>query len=282
MKRDGARHTCATRQGGGPFRALKPRVLSLEEAPSAPHVIQKRAFDDFPTDSATQDQWMVDNVASATIDAVPPPVNGQDINSGIYHKIGGRNENNDLFSIGLGKMVGSNGRPIRNTGCTALVVMSEKAVYVAHYWEDISYDTQAHFTANVINLVKSGNNQNSDLQKSLQSKARDFKGKNHLGAFIFEPVADEVYDENGDPQPVDVDPFNKQLATTVSTIIGISPTIVRYTPDEVNVNGADGRLLYQYDPQAVAPDPNNKDDKGKRGFRLIFERTNYGTSLLDS
>lgn len=76
---------------------------------------------------------MVDAVDLAATDLIPDQVNGDDINSGNFFTIGGTDYKTDPVTIGLGAKTGTDGKPIRLTGCTALIVMSDKGVWFGHF-----------------------------------------------------------------------------------------------------------------------------------------------------
>ena len=50
-----------------------------------------------------------------------------------------------------------------------------------------------------------------------------------------------------------------------------------YASNDADDKNALGITLYQYDPQAQAPDPNKPGGQGKRGFRSIHGFKNEGT-----
>jgi len=76
---------------------------------------------------------MVDQVEAAATEDVPELVIGDNTNSGNFFMIGGRDPNTDPITIGLGATKGKDGKPIRLASCTALIVMSEKAVCFGHF-----------------------------------------------------------------------------------------------------------------------------------------------------
>ncbi len=90
--------------------------------------VHKRALVDFPSTPAERDQWMDDQVEAAATDVVPESVEGDDINSGNFFTIEGTDPYTDPITIGLGATKGDDGKPVRLTSCTALIIMSEKAV----------------------------------------------------------------------------------------------------------------------------------------------------------
>ena len=210
---------------------------------------------------------MVEHVNDADLDVVPDPVNGNDINSGQFRRIEG---SDDRLTIGLGhKEV--DGTPIRLTGCTALIVMSEKAVWFGHFWETLAYEDDEVFQKNVIDFINNGGTDRPDEQQSLKAHADDFKDQPGRSAWILYPEADEVIDEDGDTQEVDYKDMNTRLQQEVAKLTGITPTMVEYKPTDDN-DKALGRSLYQYDPEAREED----DDEPVRGFRFIHEYKDEG------
>lgn len=240
---------------------------------------------EFPEDEGEQDSWMVTQVESAATDVVADGVqNGDevdDINSGQFFKIGGTDYTKDPVTIGLGrkKKKPDDEDNIRLTGCTALIVMSEKAVWFGHLWETLSYDsTDEVFQQQVIDFINNGGTQNPNEQQSLKAHADDFKGVNGASAWILYPVGDDVYENDESTTFVYYKDKNTKLQQAVKDLTGITATMTEYTPSDDN-NKALGRSLYQYDPQARAPDP-DKPDQPTRGFRFIHEHNNEGTHFF--
>ncbi|KAL8728032.1 MAG: hypothetical protein Q9181_005488 [Wetmoreana brouardii] len=241
--------------------------------------LNKRILADFPSDKDAQDTFMVEQVQSAATDVVLDPYqNGDkkdDINSGQFRKIGGTDYTKDPDTLGLGRKEDDDGNPIRLTGCTILIVMSEKAVWFGHFWETLAYDVSDEvFQKEVIYFIKKGGWQNPDEQQSLAAHADDFKDQAGASAWILYPVADDVLEDDGTTNHVDYKDKNTKLQHEVLELTGITATMTEYTPDEAT-NTALGRSLYQYDPNARAPDPNNPD-LPVRGFRFIHEYKDEG------
>ncbi|KAL8739682.1 MAG: hypothetical protein Q9190_007538 [Brigantiaea leucoxantha] len=239
--------------------------------------LTKRILVDFPTDKDAQDTFMVEQVEAAATDVVADPVqNGDekdDINSAQFFQVGGTDYTKDPVTIGLGRKKDDDGNPIRLTGCTALIVMSEKAVYFAHFWETLSYDsTDEVFQKYVIDFINNGDTQNPDEQQALAAHADDFKGQPAASAWILYPVQDDVYEDDGSTTNVYYKYKNTKLQDEVFKLTGITATMTEYTPSD-DGNTALGRALYQYDPNARAPD----GDQPIRGFRFIHEYVNEGT-----
>lgn len=94
------------------------------------------------------------------------------------------------------------------------------------------------------------------MQQSLKAHASDSLGQQGTSAWIIYPEADEI--DNGpdqDPTPVDYTALNTKLQALVQQLTGITAAMTTYTPDDADANKALGRALYQYDPQAQAPEP---------------------------
>lgn len=253
---------------------LSKRNLAPFPEAAAP-ALAKRVLPTFPTDQAAQDTFMVEQVELAAYDVVPDPYNGDDINSGQFRKIGGTDYTKDPVTLGLGRKKDDQGNPIRLTGCTALIVMSEKAVWFGHFWETLAYDGPHEvFEHEVIDLINNGGTQNPDEQQSLAAHADDFKDQAGTSAWILYPVADEVEEEDGSTTQVNYREKDTRLQEEVFRLTGIMATMTEYTPDD-NPNTALGRALYQYDPNARDADPNNPD-LPIRGFRFIHEYTDEG------
>lgn len=146
---------------------------------------------------------MVEKVNAAQIDVVPDPFqNGDeldDINSGQFREIGDK-----PISIGLGRKKDEKGNPIRLTGYTALIVMSEKAVWFGHFWETLAYDsTDEVFRKEVIDFINNGGTQKPDEQQSIAAHADASKDQPGASAWILYPVADDVIEDNATTKKVD-------------------------------------------------------------------------------
>lgn len=243
----------------------------------------KRILVDFPEDEAEQDVFMVGQVKSAATDVIADPIQDgdeeEDINSAQFFQVGGTAYTKDPVTIGLGRKTDKNGNPIRLTGCTALIVMSEKAVYFAHLWETLAYDsTDEVFDTHVIDFINNGGTQNPDEQQALKAHADDFKDQGGSSAWILYPVQDDVFEDDGNLKNVYYKDKNTKLRDEVWKLTGITATMTEYTPSDKD-DTALGRHLYQYDPNARAADENDPDAP-VRGFRFIHEYVNEGTHFL--
>ena len=241
-----------------------------------PRTVLKRILPSWPDIVVKQDDFMVDEVKNAQTDVIPAPVNGNDINSGLFFEIGGSSP----VSIGLGARETtdpSDGKtkPILLAGCTAIIVMSQKAVWFGHFWETLSYDGgQELFQKEVLDFLNDGGTDNPDVQQSLAAHAAEFRDQPSASAWVLWPAPDIINYDNGEMGYVDYNDETAQIQVEIWKLTGIEATSFMYAtkpPDELKT--AIGRALYQYDPQAQENDP-------KRGFRFIHERTNEGITYF--
>ncbi|KAL9629783.1 MAG: hypothetical protein Q9204_005078 [Flavoplaca sp. TL-2023a] len=256
---------------------IKRSLLPFPEADH--HFLRKRVLHDFPEEEAEQDKFMVGQVDLAPTEVVPDPVDGDDINSGHFRKIGGKDYTKDSVTLGLGRKKDEDGVPIRLKGCTALIVMSEKAVWFGHLWETLSYDVPNKvFKSTVIDFINNGGTENPEEQQSLKAHADDFKNQPGASAWILYPVGDEVEEDDGTKKFVYYKDKNTKLQQEVFKLTGIMAKMTEYTPSE-ETELALGRALYQYSPLARDADP-DEPDLPVRGFRFIHERNNEGTHFF--
>lgn len=258
-----------------PRRALAPFPADITDDTRD---VQKRTLDPFPTDIDAQDRFIVNHVNSATLDIVAPDKDGKNINSGVFRKIGGTDVS-DGFSLGLGASKNENNDPIRLTGCTSLIVMSQKAVWFGHFWEYLAYGGGNDlFETQIMGLINNGGKENPDMQQSLQAHAEDFRGQASASAWIIQPEKDDVLNKDGTETEQDYTDLNTKLQNVVFVFTGIKAQIDNYVPDKVSTT-ARGRALYHYDPQAQTKDPKDPKDS-KRGFRYIWERNDQGITYF--
>ena len=208
-----------------PKRALSP--LPANEA-SETLSFRKRTLDPFPSDIPAQDQVMIRAVSSATQDIVAANVNGNDINSGVYREIGGTDPT-EGFSLGLGNTTNARGDFIRLKGCTTLIVMSQRAVWFGHFWEDLSYaGGDSLFRKTVLDLLYNGGTDNPDMQQPLMAHADNFRGQASASAWIIQPVPGDVIPDDGTTLFQDHDDQNTLLQNTVFEMTGITAHIHAY------------------------------------------------------
>lgn len=111
-------------------------------------------------------------------------------------------------------------------GCSALIVVSERAIYFAHYFEDLAFcDTRAkpsNFKREVLDALDNG----KPHQESLAAHSEEFKHQPGLAAFIITPTTTRssalLYKAKID-----------QLKNKVNSIIGIIPDLISYVPETV-------------------------------------------------
>lgn len=199
---------------------------------------------------------MVEQTESAEQQVIIDTGAEDNINTALFSQLGP-----DPVNIGLSGLC----------GCSGLIVMSEAAVYFAHYFEDLSFDSgdaafPADFQGQVIDFLNNGLQDQPDVQNSLAANAASFAGQPGASAFIMTPLKEEG---TGPEYPDQI----SQLSNTVAQIIGITPTVLIYDPLDCTSaqlgTDARGAALYQYDPA-------NQADAPQKGFRFIFEVSDKG------
>lgn len=154
-------------------------------------------------------------------------------------------------------------------GCTGLVVVSEKAVFFAHYFENLAFcgspTEPSDFRTEVLEALGNGN----EFHPSLNSLAGQFKGQRGLGAFIMTPTK-----RSKDSKTALYAEKVERLRRKVKSIIGIRPEVVLYNPEHslggVLGTNALGTALFQYDPDQRKNDP-------KKLVKVWIERKNVHT-----
>ncbi|KAK5001204.1 hypothetical protein LTR66_000082 [Elasticomyces elasticus] len=139
-------------------------------------------------------------------------------------------------------------------GCTSLIVVSERAVYFTHYYENLAFcsgieGVPIKFKKLVLDALENGN----EHQESLRGHATDFRDQRGLAAFIMTPTEE-------DGVKLDYRKRVKQLKEKVNDIIGITPEVVPYKPidctdEDVLGTNALGTALFQFDPRQNEMDP---------------------------
>ncbi|KAL8890386.1 MAG: hypothetical protein Q9215_002483 [Flavoplaca cf. flavocitrina] len=197
-----------------------PIKRSLLPFPEAGHrFLRKRVLPDFPEEEAKQDKFMVGQVELAATEVVPDPVDGDDINSGHFRKIGGKDYTKDSVTLGLGRKKDD-----------------EKSLI----------------------FINNGGTENPEEQQSLKAHADDFKNQPGASAWRLYPVGDEVEEDDGTMKFVYYKDKNTKLQQEVFKLTGIMAKMTEYTPSE-ETELALGRALYQYSPLARDADPDNPD-----------------------
>ncbi|OQO00803.1 hypothetical protein B0A48_13490 [Cryoendolithus antarcticus] len=154
------------------------------------------------------------------------------------------------------------------SGCTVVTVVSTRAVYMGHFWENLSMENDVDFEENFMNLFFGGTPQTQTTGPAIDPSLFNQAGDRPI-AFIMSPRA-LAYDEGEDPtaegtgHPAAQGIFEhatqlNQLRTRLEEII---PGIIiegygyEVTADGF-VPGAPFRLaLFEYDPKADAVGPN--------------------------
>ena len=163
-------------------------------------------------------------------------------------------------------------------GCTCLFLVSDQAVYAAHYYEDIAFNPRG-FQRQVKDFLRSPcswvSGEEQLRYKGLQQVKKYFP-EDTTDAFIMTPAKEIGEDRNGLPgydttkaqykQRMDgQESYISQLQNIVRDMIGVKPEVHVYEAAEKEKEGAkldytvSGRGLFQYDPQ------------GPGEVRLFFE-----------
>lgn len=138
-------------------------------------------------------------------------------------------------------------------GCSALIVVSESAMYFTHYFENLAFcgtrDQPSNFQREVLNPLDNG----APNQESLAAHQAEFRNQPGLAAFIMTPTTTK---SPALQYRVKID----QLKNKVNSIIGIVPGVISYVPEDCETStvlgtNALGTALFQYDPnhQGTAP-----------------------------
>ena len=148
-----------------------------------------------------------------------------------------------FYSV-LGK--GAVGAVKEMCGCSALMVVSEKAIYFSHYFENLAFcgiDAPSSFQQEVLDALDKG----TPHQPSLRGHASDFKGQKALAAFIMTPTTGKL----------DSLLYKVKIGIVeekVHEVIGIVPKVVSYHPkdceksSELGTNAL-GTALFQHNPK---------------------------------
>lgn len=153
-------------------------------------------------------------------------------------------------------------------GCSALIVVSEKAMYFTHYFENLAFcgtkEAPSNFKREVLDALDNG----AVNQESLAGHSADFRDQPGLGAFIMTPTTEK---SSSLKYRIKV----QQLQGKVNDIVGITPKIISYKPEdcafsEILGTNALGAALFQYDPNQRQEDP-------KKLAKVWVERTDAYT-----
>lgn len=138
-------------------------------------------------------------------------------------------------------------------GCSALIVVSESAMYFTHYFENLAFcgtkDQPSNFKREVLDALDKG----ATNQESLAAHQAEFRNQPGLRAFIMTPR------KKRSAAPL-YEPKIEQLKNKVNSIIGIVPNVILYAPldcdtsEELGTNAL-GTALFQYDPKHRANTP---------------------------
>lgn len=138
-------------------------------------------------------------------------------------------------------------------GCTSLIVVSEKATYFTHYFEDLAFCADAPKSSDFQRQVLGALEDGTSTQESLRHHASDFRDQTGLAAFIMTPTT-------GKSSSLQYKSKIARLQSKVDEIIGLTPKIISYVPEDGATSkqllkNALGTALFQYDPKQNKDDP---------------------------
>ncbi|KAI1421434.1 hypothetical protein F5Y12DRAFT_704443 [Xylaria sp. FL1777] len=165
-------------------------------------------------------------------------------------------------------------------GCTVLTVVSRRAVYMGHFFENLAFspddgqDPDTAFQQNCLNLI-TGRGQTSGTQGDHLDPSL-FTGANGPAiAYIMTPRQDQDDPTPQNPNPPAPGPTTQlyasrmsQLSQTLTTLIpGVGVTYYNYIATNVENYKQDyqGKALFEFDP--------NADGSNHPNFRLWYEET---------
>ncbi|KAH0559210.1 hypothetical protein GP486_004276 [Trichoglossum hirsutum] len=144
-------------------------------------------------------------------------------------------------------------------GCTAIVLTNPNAVYMAHFWEDLSFNAGGGLTAdqnfqnNVINFLSNG----GVGGPSLVQHANDFNDPSTLLIVVSPNYRRRLlYNQAGSDY---INQLVAHIQTTLPAATNLGPWIYPYIPVSSGTtngdleldNTAKGRLLFQFSPGQV-------------------------------
>lgn len=176
---------------------------------------------------------------------VPLRLTSQHPSSAITYQL-----NNQTLNIAVGGL----------HGCTSLVLMSTKGVWMSHFWEGPSFDSQSNFQQQVIDFLGPGDGtaEFPGISQFLGSGGR-FGPDTHTAAVIITPR------NRSNPLPghLEYDFMIRQLQLEVTRLfrsnfprgqsgsLSSVPLILDYEPDgrpEYQTITSSGKAIFQYDP----------------------------------
>lgn len=203
------------------------------------------------TSVKVMNEWMREEMKDDLFGSIiwEKKVNGepQDMATSVFEEF-----EDEVFSLGTGFLC----------GCTTLVIISRKAVYIGHYWENISFSpdkvwldlyktSEAAFKRTVINGLTVG------VGRGTYPEQVSLKGQKHriqdsyLHAYLMIPSDNsEGYEDGYRDKWEQIKEIVNGILPDLST--GDRWTEVKYKPllkdSKLLENTARGRILFKYDP----------------------------------
>ncbi|KAE8376645.1 hypothetical protein BDV26DRAFT_282457 [Aspergillus bertholletiae] len=198
--------------------------------------------DDFRGDI---ESFMVSQYVKA--DWVPHARNGQ--SSAIFRELGNRK-----FDLAVGDL----------WGCTSVVVVSERGVWMSHFWEEPSFGRyglsnevlpSSHdvFRTNILDPLEYGNQHMPGLTR-FTGNGGAFNGAYRPAAYIFHPTQTQDDDYNR-VYTARIQVVHRMLQELIP--LRWPPLIYEYNRQGGDITSAKGKVLFQYDPnEAIIPNEN--------------------------
>ncbi|KAI4693505.1 uncharacterized protein J4E88_001878 [Alternaria novae-zelandiae] len=162
-------------------------------------------------------------------------------------------------------------------GCTSVVVISRKRMFLTHIWEKPSMEQPQLFQSDVLDVLRNGSPEFSHPLTVFTVPGEGFENiaENKVRAFIITPYRDFAINPASDDinYPYEVD----KIKNLLNNILGRNDAlIIPYTPAEENNRDETtpkGKIYIQYDPVAAAlvPAEGGCNQQQVAGIELWFE-----------
>jgi hypothetical protein len=136
-------------------------------------------------------------------------------------------------------------------GCTSVIVMSRKRMYMTHIWEHPTMALPGNMQAQALGPLRNGDNGTPGLQQFV-GPGGDFENtpENKVRIYIITPLP--IFNEPNQPRDVSLFPDQVgQIEALLTQILGRDDTVtLRYvkTGPDPDFKRASGRVFIQYDP----------------------------------
>ena len=231
---------------------LAPRLVTFEEEEnnktlSTQSELLKRAFPDYT------DKYLIDITENKGGRRMTPLIPDSSTSTSVFQQLGNTKVN-----------IGTNGL----CGCTCLFLVSDTAVYAAHYYENLAFDSGSRgFNRQVERFLENTGDweagEDGNKYPGLAKVKGHFKNEN-TKAYIMTPAKDTAGPNNAATFDTSVGEYEvpkgrrkayiQELKNVVNKIMpGLQPEVHRYKPadcddEDTLVYTISGRALFQFDP----------------------------------